>query len=151
MMVPCSECDTEFVAQRSTARFCSESCKKRAKRGRARAEGQASKVGALASVTSLRGAGAPVPRQTVSIESRVVRELGPQLDSALGQQCLLIAQRLDDRLDLSGSAVAALSKRLEAMLETVAAIRAAKATTADVEDPLDFLARRAEERRQRGA
>lgn len=67
----------------------------------------------------------------------------------MGQSCLLIARRLDDRVDASGAAVSSLVGRLERLMDTIQASRAVAEVEADDSNPVTFLQKRAEERMQR--
>lgn len=110
----CQRCGKGYEAQRSTSVYCSASC--RASAGKARAKGRVRP----AAVQQLR------PDVAVaSVEAATRVELGDEFTgSAVGQQALLIARRLDAGVDTSGSAVASLSKQLTVLLGQVAAARA---------------------------
>jgi hypothetical protein len=111
----CDVCGRSYAAKRSTSKFCSDTCRQRA----ARAPGapEASESGLVAVITrDLKAAG--------------------RLETAAGQQALILAGRLGWPMD-SGSSQAALSRALTEVL-AVALDGAAAA------DPLDELrARRA--------
>lgn len=148
---PCDVCGEPFVAQRSTAKYCGEVCKKRAQRAKAKAEGVSAQAAASAKVLAISERTARRPakggRRTLCVEDRVAVELGELADTALGQQALLIARRLDERVDTSGSAVATLSRQLSALLAEAASIQAASEPVSDDDgDPIAFLVRRAAER-----
>lgn len=84
--------------------------------------------------------------EELSIETRTLRELGDAADTAMGQACLLIARRLDDRVDASGAAVSSLVGRLERLMESIAAAHAVEQVEADESNPITFLQQRAAER-----
>jgi len=136
----CLDCGTSLAGRSPRAKYCSGTCRTRATK--ARKAGRAS-----ASVSSLPGAGSALG----AIERRVVAELSAaQLDSSLGQMAALAARQLDQGHD-GASAMASLMRRLEQMLETLRAERVASEAQADVDadDPIAWLARRAEERAAR--
>ena len=137
----CPQCGTSLAGRASRATYCSSTCRARATKQR-KANRQPGTVSTLPGQGSL-GA----------IERRVVAELtAAQLDSSMGQMAALAARQLDGGHD-GASAMASLMRRLEQMLETLRAERvAAEAQTdLDADDPIAFLARRAEERAARGA
>lgn len=154
---PCDVCGKSFVAQRSTAMYCGEVCKKRAQRAKAKAEGALAQAAASAKVLTMPASrtsrrSTSRSRRTLCVEDRAAAELGDLADTALGQQALLIARRLDERVDTSGSAVATLSRQLSALLAEAASIQAAsEPVSEDDGDPIAFLVRRAAERGAAGA
>lgn len=124
-------CGAEFIPKKSTGRFSSATCRVRWNRARKRELDDAGVIAdASAAVRSIRRA--PVPKDLPkSVTAAVKLELGDALYTSLGQQALVIAERIDDRVDVSGSAVAALSRQL------VILTSAALARSADVErDPV---------------
>ena len=152
MLVFCSECGVEFEAVRSSARLCSARCRQKASR-RARGENHAeqrSKVVELAarkpSTRQASTAGTTDQRGALSVETRVLTELGDGSDTAMGQACLLIARRLDDRVDASGAAVSSLVGRLEKLMDAILSARIVEDVEADETNPVTFLQRRGEER-----
>ncbi len=149
MVVTCVECGAEFDAIRSSATLCSARCRQRVSRRarKAGAQGNVVPIGALPrkSAGSKPAVSAEVG-QPLSIESRTLRELGDASDTALGQACLLIARRLDDRVDASGAAVSSLVGRLERLMESIAAAHAVEQVEADESNPITFLQQRAAER-----
>ncbi len=137
----CATCGTSIAERAARTRYCSTTCRTRAKRARD-ANRQSATVSTL-----------PGPGSLGAIEIRVVAELSaPQLDSSLGQMAVLAARQLDGGHD-GASAMASLMRRLEQMLDTLRAERVASEAQADADadDPFAFLARRAEERAARGA
>ena len=115
----CDTCGVLYQPKRSTSRFHSDSCRKRALRGAAptrlrSVDRQETPAGGLLSAT------------------RAELERAGRVDTALGQAALTLAGRLDEGRD-TGSAMAALSRELRAALE--AATRGA----AEQASPLDEL------------
>jgi len=115
----CASCGRQFEAQRSTARYCGSTCRSRAHRAPVVSVGQANPL-----------------REAVRQEL----EAAGRLETVLGQQALMLADRLAAQGD-TGSAVAALSRELRAVMEAALADAPAAA------DALDELA----ERRRRKA
>lgn len=89
----CVTCGTPFEAQRSTARYCGEKCKKRTQRSQ------------------------PSAAPDVGIVEAYRRELAEagRLDTALGQHVLVLAERMTVLAE-SGSGIAALSRQLTAAM-----------------------------------
>jgi len=108
-------CGTAFQAKSSRARYCSDRCRKRRQRGGSVVELPAAEVDEQDSI-------GPVAKATAS----ELDEAG-RLDSALGQTCMALARRLDRPGVDTGSAIAAVAARLEALL-TAATKGAGKAT-----------------------
>lgn len=139
MQKPCEVCGCDFTAQRSTARYCGEACKKRAQRAAKKSQPVAVVV--------------PIPPRSPQSVGVVVRslyetcrdELGVQAGTAMGTAALLIARRLDDGVDTSGAAVASLTKELHRLMELSRPVEAVE----DADDPIAYLQRRADERRNR--
>ena len=130
-MRPCASCGKPFEGVRSTARYCSGACRKRAQRG--------------AKVSQIR------PDVTEAGETGLVaavkRELteADRLETALGQATVRLAERIDSGAD-TGSAVASLTRELRATLEAATAgARVAASPLAQMRDEL------AERRRARSA
>ena len=147
MIVTCVECGSEFEGVRSSATLCSARCRQRVSRRARKAEGSQATVTQLPSRPAGRKpAGVQALGGELSIEKRTLAELGDAADTAMGQACLLIARRLDDRVDASGAAVSSLVGRLEKLLETVAAAHAVEQVEADESNPITFLQQRAAER-----
>ena len=155
MLVSCAECGTEFDAVRVSARLCSPRCRQKASR-RARRENSEERQAKVVALVRPQRRGAEKPkageaRGALDVEARVRRELGESVDTAMGQACLLVARRLDDRVDASGAAVSSLVGRLEKMLDTIKASTAVAEVKADETNPITFLQQRAVERQRRGA
>lgn len=154
MVVTCSECGTEFEGVRASATMCSPRCRQRASR-RARKETRDEQTGKVVQLarrhtvtpgaSPRRGASAE-PRGALSVETQVRAELGEGGDTALGQAALLIARRLDDQVDASGSAVASLVARLEKLMDAILSSRVVEEVESDETNPITILQRRAEER-----
>lgn len=131
MRVTCP-CGQAFDARSPRAKFCSDRCRKQASRG--------------GEVRTIRPQ-PPQPQPTVgTVESEVARELeeAGRLDSALGAQCVALARRIDAPGADTGSAVAAVSKQLTALMAE--ATRGLKATS-----PQQLRDELAERRRKHGA
>lgn len=135
----CDACGSRYQPVRTTSRYCSDRCRKRAQR-------------AQLSTPRGRAAERPEPPATRStrhvpgeVEAAVLEELraADKHGTALGQQALYLARRLDQGLAEGGSAVAALNRELRAT--TAEAL--AKAEGAG--DALDELAKAREERLRR--
>lgn len=137
----CERCSKEFLAQRPTAKYCGNVCRSAASKARAKEP--------TAKVLQLRTASAPGPVLVdpgeLNIEAYVRRELGETVATAMGQMCLTAARRID-RGDVVGSALGTVLKRLDDMLEKVAASGAIAEVESDESNPITILQRRAEER-----
>lgn len=126
----CALCGAPFTAKRSTARYCSGSCRARASQG-------------ATPVT-------PMPT-TQPAEARVVeatrRELvdADRLETALGQAALVLARRVESDRD-TGSAAAAVTREWRATLAE--ATKGAGAQASPLDRARDELAKR---RAARGA
>ena len=134
MTLTCEVDGKPFEASRGTARYCSSACRQRAKYNRDTGK-PSPKVVELASrrVESAMvdaSIGEALDASPANVASAVTRELGPLVNTALGQQALVLARRLDAKEDVSGSAVASVSKQLT-MLLAVAEERKADANPAD--------------------
>lgn len=92
----CEQCGTEFEAARSTAKFCSATCRSRKRRRPA---------GTLA-----------IPGMVDQVTRRL--EQVAKLDTALGQLALIVARRLESGAE-TGSAIAALTDRMVKLLALV--------------------------------
>lgn len=141
MQRPCAICGKPFEAERSSAKFCGPTCRKRASR-----KSEATAPPPLAEVRTLptRKPETPVP-VTESLYDTCLAELGDSAGTSMGRAALLIAKRLDDGLDTSGSAVASLSKELSRLMDLARPVEVADAE----DDPIAYLQRRADERRNR--
>ncbi|WP_417220522.1 hypothetical protein [Arthrobacter sp.] len=140
MEVACATCGNVFLAKRSTARFCSDSCRVRAHRAKG------PKLAAAVAAAAPRAAGGKVERPTtpdgepLSVEDAVRAELekADRVGTVMGQSALVIARRLDMPTMDTGSAVSTMVKQLSATLDE------ALAGQSKAVDPLDELrARRA--------
>lgn len=120
MRVCACGCGVEFTPRKSTGIYASTACRVRAARARAK-QAEDSSLAADASVVALAGRRKPKPAGAASVVAAVTSELGSAVSSSLGQQALILAERIDSRIDSSGSAVAALSKQLVVL--TAAALR----------------------------
>ncbi len=131
MQRECESCGVAYTAQRTSSRFCGDTCGKRAQR-------------ATAAGIPLRAAtpdGHPAPPS--ELERVVVRELEAvgRLESVAGQVALELAYRVASPYE-SGAAVASLAKQFrEAMAKALAGVDRAA-------DPLDEI--RARRDRKRG-
>lgn len=127
MQRSCEACGGAYEAKRSSSRFCSDRCRKRAKRS---------------------GLNEPVPPRGPEHEAAsavlpsVVRQLteAGALDSPAGQLCVTLATRLDTPGIDTGSAVAAVSRELRAVLAD------ALGTAETAADPIDELRERRDRR-----
>ena len=140
-MVTCQHCGTEFTARKSTAKFCGTNCRMAAHR--------AGKSGSVVSLDSRRRAErvAAMSGDINGIEDAVRGELGEHVGTVLGQQALLLARRMDSQVDVSGSAVASLSKQLTELVGRALD----KAGAQDEHDPLAEIQRSALEVRRKFA
>jgi hypothetical protein len=121
----CAFCGNPFEAKRSTAKYCGSSCRSKASTG------------------APRPVQAPAPKPAAGrarLAKAVSRDLeaAGRLDSVLGQQAVALAERIDLGATDTGSAIAALSKELRAVME------AALADAKGAADPLDELRARRE-------
>lgn len=124
----CAWCGGSFEAVRSTAKYCSSSCRAKASNAVKRG-GPAAPKAAPAPVADL-----PV-RNTLAEAVRNELEAAERLETFLGAQAVALAGRIDAGGD-TGSAVAALSKELRAVMD------AALAGAPKAADALDELANR---------
>lgn len=135
MIRSCEQCGKEYRAVRSQAKYCSAVCRSAASKARKRVEAD-DDFAADATVVALAGRkrrqAMEAPAGESSVESALRAELGDAIGTLLGQQALVLAKRMDDRVDTSGSAVATLSKQLVVL--TAAALRD-RAPSAE-EDPV---------------
>ena len=112
----CESCGAPFAARRRDARFCSDRCRKRARRRGVR----------LAAVPVTH-----VDRELVAATHRELVAAG-RVDTALGAMALQLARRIEAPGE-SGSGMAALSKELRAVMADVVK------DAATGPDPLDEL------------
>ena len=126
----CDSCGTTYEAKRSSSKYCSDRCRRRAHEG------------------SLPAVVVPfVPPALVvgGIASATQRELegAEMLDTSLGQKAMFLAMHLDNMSNDTGSSVAAVVREHSAVM--VRALELGKVEA----DPLDELAIRRRERRAR--
>ncbi len=132
----CDHCGAEYVAMRTTSRYCSADCRTRASMKRKSGTATAKVVHLSTAATS------PVD----GVESRTRQELGEKgVATALGQACLALARRIDSQVD-GGSALASMVGRLQQSLEVAKAAVAVEQVEADESNPITFLQQRAAER-----
>lgn len=121
MKAICAACGNGFAAKRSTAKYCSTTCRSRGHR----AQGGAT-------VTTLPTP--PQPTGLVAVTQRAL-EAADRLDTVLGQQALELAARIVSPFS-TGSSVATLSRELRTvMAEALKDVEL-------VDDPVDQLAKR---------
>lgn len=133
MIKTCAHCGTAFEARTARARYCGSTCRARASE-KAKRDGATPAPMPVAPVQSAPSAGGLVDAVRRELEA------AQRLDSFLGQQALGLAARIGAGSD-TGSAVAALSKELRAVMD------AALADAPKAADALDELS----ERRRRKA
>ncbi|MBJ8342788.1 hypothetical protein JGU71_28250 [Antrihabitans sp. YC3-6] len=123
MQVKCGVCGAEFEARRSTAKYCSDRCRQRRKRG-----SEPGPVGLVGSVTAeLKAAG--------------------RLDSFDGQLAVELARQLTAQ---GASGISSLSKELRTVMATALDGASVKSAPADADDEVS-KAREARERKARQA
>jgi hypothetical protein len=130
-MRKCGSCGKSIESMGSRARYCSATCRVRAHKG---------KVAELPRPASL----GDVQQRSSGLAAAVERELSAagRLETVLGQQALLLAQRIGAPMD-TGSSVASLSRELREVMAK------ALESAARVADPMDEL-RALRERRNAG-
>ena len=135
----CVVCSGPYEAVRPQAKYCGETCKKRAQR-----EGiAASRRGSAAPASSAEAN--PVRPVTGLLDSvRAELEVLKKLNSVSGQHALEIAGRIASAPGMN-TGVAALSKELSRVLAE------ARATATVVADPVDELGKRRDAKLQRAA
>ena len=129
MKRPCDSCGGPYEALRPWSRFCSPTCRSRARRG------------------ALMPHALPPPPPAGGALARAVQEEleeADRLDVPYGQAALLLAARIDENRD-TGSAVASLVRELRAM--RAAALAGARVPSSPLTKMRDELAER---RRARG-
>ena len=131
MKRPCDACSAPYEALRAWSRFCSPTCRSRARRG-ARAPHL------VHMPTPSAGAGQLVRAVVAELEK------AERLETALGQAAVAVARRIERGGD-TGSAVASLTRELRATLDQ--AVAGARVTTSPLAQMRDELAER---RRLRG-
>jgi hypothetical protein len=125
----CQSCGRPFEAKRTAAKFCGDTCRKRAQRAPRETEAP---LTVMAPITA-----PPLVRTT----RRALEEAGV-VDSVPGQQALLLAERMSNPHE-TGAAVASMSKQLQAVVSE--ALRSVKRS-----DPLDELRGRRDAKRVAG-
>jgi hypothetical protein len=135
---PCEVCGTAYRPTRSTAKYCSPRCKKRAADKR------------VADRLAAERAATPRPAETsqsTALVDQVRAELeeAGRLNTVIGRQALLLATRLETNTNDTGGSAAAVSKELRAvMAEAMSGVHQA-------EDPVqqsqDELKKRREKRK----
>ena len=127
----CAVCDAPFEAQRYQAKYCGDTCRKRAQRG-----GIAGKSETTA---------AEVNRPVSGLVDAVTAELeaAGKVNSVAGQHALELANRIASAPAMS-TGVAALSKQLQSVLAE--ALRG----SGQVADPVDDLKARRDAKRRAG-
>jgi len=127
----CAVCDVPFEAQRYQAKYCGDTCRKRAQRG-----GIAGKTESVAP---------PVDRKVAGLIDAVTAELeaAGKANSVAGQHALELASRIVNAPGMN-TGVAALSKQLQAVLAE--ALRGATHAA----NPLDELRARRDRKRRTG-
>lgn len=146
-MRPCETCDKPFAAATARARFCSAQC--RVKAHRAKGKPSAVVVALAAATVAAPKAAQPgilPPDSDETVETSVRLALVERTRSPLGRQCLLLARRMDAGVDPSGSAFAAVSRQLTALLVQVLAEsdEAARDVIDDVDDEVSAMRARHE-------
>jgi len=123
----CPGCDGEFEGKRSTAVYCSPTCRKRGQRRAVEGPIEAAPAtGGLVAAT------------------RTELEAAGRIGSMLGQQALALAARIEASERETGASVASLSKELRAVM--VEAMKGAVVAA----DPLDELRARRDRKRSAG-
>lgn len=110
MRVRCSACSKPFEAQRSTARFCGATCRKRGSRDASESLKNAPEPANLAPVAPI----SPKEPPLVTVTRRELEE-AEKLDTVIGQQAMRLAEKLCSGFD-TGSATAAVSKEFRAVM-----------------------------------
>ncbi len=129
----CAQCSSPFLAQRTSAKFCSATCRQQSRRSRGHQAALEPATGAAPAVDS-----AIIERTRAELE-----QLGA-LDTVTGAAAMILAERLASPRD-TGSAAAAVSRELDRLM-----IRVRSGIT-DHGDPLDSIRRRRDAKRARAA
>lgn len=133
MQRECESCGRSYTAQRTSSRFCGDTCGKRSQRARA--------AGLPLLADTLDDDPAPLSE----LERVVVRELEAvgRLECVAGQIALVLARRIGSRRE-SGAATASLARRFSAtMTKALAGVDRAA-------DPLDEIRARRDLKRSAG-
>ena len=111
-MKKCAVDGKKFKATRSTAKYCSEECRKQAYRDKKKADAVAATVAASVASSVAADDPASITNATIAVLSAAGR-----LETAHGAIAITLAKRMDAFTLLEqGSSVAALSKELRAVL-----------------------------------
>lgn len=134
----CEQCGTQFVARKSTAKYCSGNCRTRASRNRTAAG--INSAGQPAASAQPKASGGVVLVAGEGLVAQVQRELedAGRLDTVLGQQALVLAQRMRVVSPDTGSSLSAISKELRTVMAQ------ALDGVAIEGDPIDEVTRRRE-------
>ncbi|AHG24322.1 hypothetical protein PBI_MICHELLEMYBELL_1 [Mycobacterium phage MichelleMyBell] len=134
----CAVCGQPFEAQRPQAKYCGETCRKRAQRGGIAKQKQQQTAPAPAASAAPSGGGLI---ETV----QAALEQADRLNTIAGQHALELARRIVYAPGMN-TGVAALSKQLQAVLAEALAGTAPVAA-----DPVDELKARRDAKRRKGA
>ncbi|QBI97245.1 hypothetical protein KD930_gp01 [Mycobacterium phage Kevin1] len=132
----CAVCGQPFEAQRPQAKYCGETCRKRAQRGGIAKQKQQAPLTPPASATP---AGGLIETVQAALEE------ADRLHTIAGQHALELARRIVYAPGMN-TGVAALSKQLQAVLAEALAGAASVAA-----DPVDELKARRDAKRRKGA
>ena len=128
----CDVCQPPYQAKRAVSRYCSPKCRQRAARSKARGS-------EVARVTI---PSAHIEQPAGLVEATIRRlQSASVLDSVEGQSALVLARRIESGSAESGSAVAALSRELRAVMD------AALKSSAPAGNLIDELRAQREKRR----
>lgn len=146
MEVKCATCGENFIAKRSTATYCSTPCRVRAHRTKPAPLPKVVQMATAKKQAQGKGRGKSPPDEDPNAPETVQAAVLAELTKAgctgtvMGQAALVLARRLDHPTMDTGSAVSSLVKQLSATLE------AALAGVAAVDDPVDELRRRRDQK-----
>ena len=131
-----SGCGKTFAARSNRARYCSDRCRKRAQR----AGGVGEVVELPAKVGQVAGSAlaSPGPVEAATVEALMAAD---RLETPHGAMALSLARRMDEPGLDTGSALAAVSRQLDAILTV--ALRGAGAASAPQQLQDELAARRA--------
>ena len=133
-MCVCVVCGASFEAKRpATARYCGATCRQRKRRGAGPTDTPAPVVSGTV--------------EPIGVVAAVAAELSAagRLNTSLGQQALKLAVRLETSKTDTGAGLASLSKELRALMVQ------ALAGVTQVDDPVDEIAKRRDEKLKRAA
>ena len=144
---PCDQCGTEYLAKRTTSKYCSAGCRSAAARERRSQAPDAAPEDAAPECTC--------GRRVTTVEGIVRKQLteAHRLDTFEGQSALAIAIRIDERQD-SGSGLVALVSGLKVAVGVALAGAGPNEPVpdtkpAEVVDPIIVLEERRRERQGR--